>query len=151
MAMFSDYLRNKLVDFVYRAQPFTPAATQYCALMTTNATHIVGSGTEVSGGAYARVAVVCGMGSTGWAGTQSAGSTSASSGSAASAVTSNNGPITYPAPTANWGVVTGWEFFDAPTGGNPLTFGPLAVSKTINNGDSPPSFSSGALAQTMDT
>lgn len=151
MALMNDYLRNKLVDFLLRAQAFTPPATQYVGLMTTNATHAVGSGTEVSGGSYARVAVTAGMGATGWAGTQSAGSTTTSSGTGASAVTSNNGTITFPAPTANWGVVTGWTIWDASSSGNMLFFGPLSVSKTINNGDAAPSFASGALALTFDT
>lgn len=151
MAMMNDYLRNKVVDWLLRAQAYTPAATMYVGLMTTNATHAVGSGTEVSGGAYARVAVVASMTSTGWAGTQSAGSTTASSGTGSSAVTSNNGTITFPAPTANWGVVTGWTTWDASTSGNMLFFGPLSVSKTINNGDAAPSFAAGALALTFDT
>lgn len=151
MAMMNDYLRNKVIDWLLRAQAYTPASTMYVALTTTNATHTVGSGTEVSGGSYARVGVVAGMSATGWAGTQSAGSTVASTGSGASAVTSNNGTITFPAPTANWGVVTGWTTWDALTVGNMLFFGPLSVSKTINNGDAAPSFAAGALALTFDT
>ena len=151
MAMMGDFLRNKLVDWILRAQTYTPPATQYVGLMTTNSTHTVGSGTEVTGGSYARVAITASMTATGWAGTQSAGSTTASSGSGASAVTSNNGTITFPAPTANWGVVTGWTIWDASTAGNMLFFGPLSVSKTINNGDAAPSFASGALALTFDT
>lgn len=151
MASESDYFRNKWIDLMFRAQSFTPPAIMYVALMTTNATHAVGSGTEVSGGSYARVAVTSALGATGWAGTQSAGSTVASSGSGSSAVTSNNGTITFPAPTANWGVVTGWTIWDASTTGNMLFFGPLSVSKTINNGDAAPSFASGALALTFDT
>lgn len=151
MASMSDYLRNKLLDFLFRAQTFTPPTIMYVALMTTNSTHAVGSGTEVTGGSYARVAVTNAMGATGWAGTQSAGSTTTSSGTGSSAVTSNNGSITYPAPTANWGVVTGWTIWDASTSGNMLYFGPLSVSKTINNGDAAPSFASGALALTFDT
>jgi hypothetical protein len=151
MAMIGDFTRNKIVDFLLRAQTYTPPATHYVGLMTTNATHTVGSGTEVSGGSYARVAITASMTATGWAGTQSAGSTTASSGSGASAVTSNNGTITFPAPTANWGIVTGWTIWDASTSGQMMYFGPLSVSKTINNGDAAPSFASGALALTFDT
>ena len=151
MAMLNNYLRNKFVDWLMRAQTYTPVATMYVGLNTTNASSTVGSGTEVTGGSYARVAVTSSMTATGWAGTQSAGSTVASSGTGASAVTSNNGTITFPAPTANWGVVTGWTMWDASTTGNMLFFGPLSVSKTINNGDAAPSFASGALALTFDT
>lgn len=151
MAMISDYLRNKVVDWLLRAQAYTPPATEYVALMTTNATHTNGSGTEATGGAYQRVGVVSGMSATGWAGTQSAGSTVASSGAGASAVTSNNGTVTFPAPTAAWGVITGWATYDALTAGNLLFFGPLSVSKTINSGDAAPSFAAGALGLTFDT
>lgn len=151
MAMMNDYERNKVIDHLLRAQAYSPVATNYVSLNTTNATHTVGSGTEVSGGAFARVAVVSSMTSTGWAGTQSAGSTAASSGAGASAVTSNNGTITFAAPTANWGVVTGWTIWDALTTGNMRYFGPLSVSKTINNGDAAPSFAAGALVLTWDT
>ena len=149
MAIIGDYLRNKVVDFLFRAQALSPPATMYVALFTTNPTHLVSSGTEVSGGSYARVAVTSALAN--WAGTQSAGSTTASSGTAASAVTSNNGAVTFPSPTANWGVVTGFAIFDASTAGNMLFFGPLSVSKTINNGDAAPSFAAAALALTFDT
>jgi hypothetical protein len=151
MAIMGDFLRNKIVDWLLRAQAYSPPSTIYVGLMTTNATHVVGSGTEVTGGSYARVAITSSMTATGWAGTQSAGSTAASSGAGASAVTSNNGAITFAAPTANWGVVTGFVLMDASTAGNTLLFGPLSVSKTINNGDAAPSFSAGALVLTFDT
>jgi hypothetical protein len=53
-----------------------------------------GSGTEVTGGSYARVAVTSSLAN--WAGTQSAGSTTASSGTGGT--TSNNNAITFSAP-----------------------------------------------------
>lgn len=149
MAMESDYLRNKIVDWIFRAQAYSPAATCYVALMTVAANHAVGSGTEVSGGSYARVAVTASLSN--WAGTQSSGSTTASSGSGSSAVTSNNIAVTFPAPTATWGTVVGWSIWDSAGGGNMLFFGPLSVNKTINAGDSQPSFSVGALSLTFDT
>lgn len=140
----SDYLENKLMDFLLRGQTFTPPATVYVGLLTA-APSDSGGGTEVSGGAYARVAVTSSEAN--WAGTQSAGSTTASSGT--SGTTSNNGAITFPAPTANWGVITHMAVYDASTAGNLLFYAALTTSKTVNNGDAAPSFAAGALTFSM--
>lgn len=145
MAALSDYLENKLIDWLLRGQAYTPPATVYVGLATTTGSDSA-SGTEVSGGSYARVSVTCNM--TNFAGTQSAGSTSASSGT--SGTTSNNGTITFPAPTANWGTVTDFMVFDAPSGGNMLFRAPLTTPKTINNGDAAPSFAAAALTFQID-
>lgn len=145
MAALSDYLENKLVDHILRGQTFTPPATVYVALFTA-APSDAGGGTEVSGGAYARVAVTSGL--TAWAGTQSAGSTTASSGTGGQ--TSNNAAVTFPAPSgANWGTVSHWGIFDASSGGNLLFHGALTASKSVNDGDSAPSFAAGALTITF--
>lgn len=103
-----------------------------------------GGGTEVSGGSYARVSVSSTLAN--WAGTQSAGSTTASSGTGG--LTSNNGAITFPSPTANWGVVTHLGIYDMPTTGNLLYWVALTVQKTINNGDAAPAFAIAALTVT---
>lgn len=144
MAALSDYLENKLIDWLLRGQSFTPPATVYVGLLTA-APSDSGGGTEVSGGSYARVAVTSSLAN--WAGTQSAGSTSASSGT--SGQTSNNGAITFPAPTGNWGVVTHFGIYDASTSGNLLIHGALAQSKTVNNGDAAPSYPAAALTITV--
>lgn len=140
----SDYLENKLVDFLFRAQSFSAPGTVYVALFTS-APNDTGGGAEVSGGSYARVAVTSSLAN--WAGTQSAGSTSASSGT--SGQTSNNTKITFPAPTANWGTVTSVGLFDAATSGNLLMYGSLDAPKTINSGDAAPEFAVGELKMTL--
>lgn len=155
MAAFSDFAENKLIDFIFRGQALgitgasaaagTGPTSLYVGLLTANATDST-SGTEVTGGSYARVAVTSSLAN--WAGTQSAGSTTASSGT--SGTTSNNGAITFPAPTANWGVVTGVGVYDASTAGNLLFYTALTVSKTVNNGDSAPSFAAAALTFQLD-
>lgn len=144
MSAMSDYLENKLVDLTLRGQAFTAPATLYVSLHTT-ATTDAGGGTEVSGGSYARVAVTANL--TNFAGTQSAGSTTASSGTGGA--TSNNGTITFPSPTANWGTVSHFGIWDASSGGNLLFHGALTTSKTVNNGDAAPSFAAAALAITF--
>lgn len=145
MAALSDYLENKLIDFLLRGQAFAAPATTYVALLTA-APSDAGGGTEVTGGAYARVAITSSLAN--WAGTQAAASTVASSGS--SGTTSNNAALTFPAPTANWGVVTHFGVYDAATGGNLLFWSALTSSKTINSGDAAPSFAAAALSFQID-
>lgn len=140
MGAKSDYLENKLIDFIFRGVAFTAPATVYIGLLTS-APSDAGGGVEVSGGAYARVAVASSLAN--WAGTQAAGSTVASSGT--SGTTSNNAAITFPAPTANWGVVTHFGVYDAATAGNLLYWAALTTAKTINSGDAAPSFAAGSL------
>lgn len=141
MAAKSDYLENKIIDWLFRGQAFTPPATLHFALLTTNTDDDGSPLVEVSGGSYARVGVAASLAN--FAGTQSAGSTTASTG--ASGTTSNNGVITFPAPTANWGSITGMAIYDAASGGNMLIYQALAVAKTVNNGDAAPSFAAGAF------
>lgn len=145
MAALSNYLENKIIDFLLRAQAFTAPTTVYVALYTSNPDD-TGGGTEVTGGSYARVAVTCSLAN--FAGTQSAGSTTASTGT--TGTTSNNASITFPAPTANWGIVTGMALMDASTAGNPLVYSALTVSKTINNGDAAPTFAAAAFSLQLD-
>jgi hypothetical protein len=105
-----------------------------------------GGGTEVSGGSYARA--TRGVNSdTAWEATQ--GGTPATASSGTGGATQNPGAITFPAPTANWGVVTHIGIFDAASGGNLLFHGALTASKTINNLDPAPSFAIGDLDITL--
>lgn len=155
MAAWSDFAENKLIDWFFRGQAIgitgasaaagTGPTSLYVGLLTA-APSDTGGGTEVSGGSYARVTVASSMAN--WAGTQSAGSTTASSGTGGT--TSNNNTITFPAPTANWGVVTHVGVYDASSGGNLMFYMALTVSKTINNGDAAPSYAAGALTFQID-
>lgn len=155
MAGLTNFLENALIDWFFRAQAIgitgasagagSGPATLYYALFTA-APSDTGGGTEVSGGSYARVAVTTSLAN--FAGTQSAGSTTASSGTGG--ITSNNGAITFPAPTADWGVITHFGVFDASSGGNLLLWGALTNSKTVNNGDAAPSFAAAAFTAQFD-
>lgn len=93
---------------------------------------------EVTGGAYARVSVAASLANL--SGTQGAGTTVASSGTDGS--TSNNGIITFPAPTAQWhpvgGAIVGVVVYDAATAGNPWDWGLLSALKSVNSGDPAP-------------
>ena len=56
MAEMSNYLENALINATLRATTYTSPATVYVALFTTDPTD-ANSGTEVTGGGYARTAV----------------------------------------------------------------------------------------------
>ncbi len=143
MSAMSDYLENKLVDHLFRAQTLSAPATLHIGLLTA-APSDSGGGTEVSGNSYARVAVTSSLAN--WAGTQSAGSTIASSGTGGQ--TSNNAAITFPTPSGTWGTVSHFGIYDASSGGNLLFHGSLSVAKTINQGDTV-SFPAGSLTVTF--
>ncbi len=114
MAEMSNYLENALINGTIRGTTYTAPATVYVGLFTSDPTD-AGSGTEVSGGSYAR---------------QSATFTAPSNGG-----TVSNADITFPQATGNWGTV-GWiGIFDALTTGNLLYHTALDTSKTIETGD----------------
>jgi hypothetical protein len=114
MAEMSNFLENALINATLRATTYTSVATVYVSLWTSDPTD-AGSGTEVSGGSYARTAVTFGAPSNG--------------------VTLNSADVTFPTATASWGTV-GWiGINDAATSGNLLYHSPLDTAKTIDSGD----------------
>jgi hypothetical protein len=114
MSEISNYLENALINGTLRATTFTAPAAVYVSLHTADPTD-AGSGTEVSGGSYARQTATFGAPSNG-----------------ASTTTAD---ITYPQATASYGTVTHIGIFDASTSGNLLYHSPLNTSKTIDTGD----------------
>lgn len=144
MSAFSDYAENALIDHVFRTATFTKPATVYVGLLTAAPTD-AGGGTEVTGGAYARVAVSSVDAS--WLGTHGS-ATGVSSGT--NGTISNAATVDFPAPTANWGQVTNFAIYDAATAGNLIIQSALTTPKTINNGDAAPSFGVGALTIQID-
>lgn len=135
----TDYLANKLIDFIFRGQGFSWPATVYAALFTVAPTN-AGGGTEVSGGGYAREPIASSLAN--WSGTQGPGTTTVSTGT--SGAISNNGPIVFAAPSADWGTVVADGLFDSATVGNLLLWAPLASPKTILAGSVPPTYDAGA-------
>ena len=144
MSAMTDFFENKLVDGYFRTSAYTRPTVLGIALFTA-APGEAGGGTEVSGGAYARVDLP--PLDTNWNATQG-GTTGDSSGSGG--LTDNAVVITFPAPSANWGVVSHMAIFDATSAGNMLIHSVLAASKTINNGDPAPTFPAGDLDITFD-
>ena len=110
----SNYLENALINVTLRNTAYTTPTTVYVGLYTTDPTD-ANTGTEVSGGSYARTSVTFAAPSNG--------------------VTTNSADITFPTSTGSWGTV-GWiGILDASTAGNLLYHTPLDASKTIDTGD----------------
>lgn len=142
----TDYYENVIADHLFRATALSEAtpASYYVALHTAACSDSA-TGTEVTGGSYARVAVIRGLAN--WNGTHG-NTTGASSGTGGTI--SNAAVITFPAPTANWGTVSHFAIWDATTAGNQVICEALSVGKTINNADASPSFAAGALTIQFD-
>jgi hypothetical protein len=113
MTAMSTYLADKLLDHAWGKTAYT-MPTVYIGLYTTNPTMPAGTGgTEVSGGAYARVAL------------------SGLIGAAAAGANASSSLIAFITATASWGTVIGIGVFDALTGGNLLNAGALGTSKVV--------------------
>lgn len=110
---FSNYLETELLDHVFAGNAYTSPSTVYVGLFTTNPDED-GSGTEVSGGSYARQA-----------GTFSVTGNTATTTAA----------IEFPTATGTWGTVTHIGIYDAVSAGNLLAYAALTTSKSIASGD----------------
>jgi hypothetical protein len=114
MAEMSNYLENALINVTLRNTAYTAPAAVYISLHTADPTD-AGTGTEVSGGSYARQSATFGAPSNG--------------------VSTTTADITFPQASGTWGTI-GWiGIWDASTSGNMLYHTALDVSKTIDTGD----------------
>ena len=114
MAEMSNFLENALINATLRNTSYTSPTTTYLALYTSDPTD-ADTGTEVSGGSYARQAITFGAPSNG--------------------TSTNSAAIEFPQATGSWGTITHVGIRDASTTGNLLYHTPLDVSKTIASGD----------------
>ena len=114
MAEMSNYLENALINVTLRATGYTAPTTVYVGLYTSDPTD-ANTGTEVSGGSYARKSATFGAPSNG------ASTTSAD--------------ITFDQATASWGTIAYIGILDALTSGNLLYHTALDTSKAIDTGD----------------
>jgi hypothetical protein len=114
MAEMSTYLEDALINATLRNTTYTSPAAVYVGLYTSDPTD-ANTGTEVSGGSYARTSVTFASPSNG--------------------VTTNSAAVEFPQATGNWGTV-GWiGILDAATSGNLLYHTALDTSKVIETGD----------------
>lgn len=114
MSKMSNYLENALVNATLRGTAYTAPTTVYLALYTTDPTD-GDTGTEVTGGAYARKAATFSA--------PTDGATSLAAG------------VTFPQATAGWGTVTHIGVRDALTGGNLLYHTSLTTARAVLTGD----------------
>ena len=114
MAEMSNFLENALINATLRNTTYTSVATIYVALYTTDPTD-ADTGTEVTGGSYARTSVTFAAPSNG--------------------VSLSSADVTFPTCTAGWGTVAYIGLRDASTAGNLLYHTALDTSKTIDTGD----------------
>lgn len=128
--MASDFLEDLIRTHLMRTGTWAKSTARYFSLHTADPGDTGTS--EVTGGSYARQQ-------------RDAADANWSAGTATDGTTLNVAAITFPAPSANWGVVTHVGMWDAVSGGNFMGAGALAIPKTINNGDAAPSFGINAL------
>jgi len=114
MAEMSNYLENALINATLRNTSYTSPTTVYVGLYTSDPTD-GNSGSEISGGSYARTAVTFGAPSNG--------------------VSTNSAAVEFPQATGSWGTVAYIGILDASTSGNLLYHTALDASKTIASGD----------------
>ena len=131
----SNTYEGLVYDWLFRpATSPARASTPFIALFTAITDAEAGTGTEVTGGSYARVDVSTAFGA------------SASPGGNGS----NTSIITFPAPTATWGTVTHFGIFTLASAGNPVTaLVALTASRLISSGDAAPQFAVAALTLTL--
>jgi hypothetical protein len=118
MSKASNYLEDAVLNHFFRGQTVSAQANVYIALYKTDPTDS-DSGTEVTGGAYARQLVKFG----------------APSQQSEQATISNTGRIEFPKATAAWGEITHFGIRDASSAGNLLAFGAFNKPTTIDTGD----------------
>ena len=109
----SNTFETHVLNYLFTATSLTRPTALYVALFTSNPDEDA-SGTEVSGGGYARQSVAFTV-----------------SGNTAS----NLASIEFPTATASYGTVTHIGVFDASSGGNLIAYAALATSKAIDTGD----------------
>lgn len=115
-------LSNGLLNMVLGSAAFTIPGTTYWAAYTTApvGTGSTGGGTEVTGGSYARVAVV---------------NNTANYPASTAATKTNGSAITWPTATGTWGSLVAVGVFDAASNGNYLIGWTLPTAVLVTSGD----------------
>jgi hypothetical protein len=128
MSELSNYLENKILDHVLRNVSYTSPTTVYVGLYTSDPADD-NSGTEVSGGSYAR---------------QILSVTTATDG-----IVTSSADVTFPQATGAWGTISHIGLLDAITAGNLLMHTPLTTSRAVEVGDVL-KISTGSLTASLD-
>ncbi|MEK5060473.1 hypothetical protein BK126_04395 [Paenibacillus sp. FSL H7-0326] len=128
MSMTNDF-ENNVLNLLLRGETFTVPSAWYVGLFTTDPGE-AGTGTEVSGGGYARVQATF---------------TKATTGSS-----SNTADVVSPVSTAAWGTVTHFGIFDAVTSGRLLFKGTVTPNVPITGAGQQARFPAGSLVISLD-
>lgn len=140
MGSLTDVWEKKLLDYLFRDTALGLDATNWWIALFTSTPTDSSVGTEVTGGSYARVAVV-----------RTGAGFDAASG-ASPGTTQNTGTITFATATADWGTVTGFGICKSLSGAlstDLAYWGALGANKTVSNGDTA-SYAAGTLSVTQD-
>jgi len=135
----SDVRERAILDAEFGASALSPPATWYIGLSTTTPGDDGSGFTEPAGGSYARVAK-----------TNNATNFPAATTTSGVSEKKNGTAITFPNPTATWGLITHVGFFSASTGGTPLHWFALTNPIQVNSGNTPVEFAINALAISAD-
>jgi hypothetical protein len=110
---FSDTFETHVLDYVFTTDVLVRPTAWYLALFTTNPADD-DTGTEVTGGGYARQSVTF---------------------TVTNDTASNTSAIEFPTATANYGTVSHVGVYTASTGGDLIAHAALTSSKSIEVGD----------------
>ncbi len=119
----TNYLEDAILNHIFRGVAFPVLPASLHVALFTAAPSDAGGGTEVTGGAYARVAV--GRATTAWA---------VPADSSGVQQTNNAAAVSFASPTVRWGYVGYQALMDAPTLGNMLYWGPIGTNTTLAAG-----------------
>ncbi len=126
MAAMSNYLEEVLLQHLLNNSSHATPTTTYVALYTDDPTD-ADTGTEVTGGSYARELVeATGGSSPTW---------DAAVVDGVGYLVDNTHDITFTTASASWGDVTHFGIHDHSSAGNLLFHGSLTASKAVGNGD----------------
>lgn len=135
----TDVWEKALLDYLFRNTSLGLHGTNVWVALFTVVPSDSTTGTEVTGGSYARVAVV--RTGAGW--DAAAGTTG---------TTQNTGAITFTTASADWGTVVAFGLCNSLAGSlstDLIYWGTLTANKVVSNGDTA-SFAAAALSVTQD-
>jgi hypothetical protein len=118
LAQASNYLEDGVLNYFFRNQSVAQPTAVYLALYINDPTD-ADTGTEVSGGSYARKQVTFG----------------APAQVGDKAVISNNAKVEFDIATTDWGQVSHWAIRTAATGGNQLCHGAFSRVENVQQGN----------------
>ncbi|MFA9381584.1 MAG: hypothetical protein ACERKO_11050 [Acetanaerobacterium sp.] len=134
---FSNNATQKILNLLFNNTPVTPPNQKYAALFITEPT-AAGTGTEVSGGGYVRVAISAFSSATIVGGKMT---------------TSNAEAVIFPEATAAWTTastkINYYAIYDSVVGGNLIGYGALQVAMEVMQGGQP-KFETGDITVTLE-